>query len=302
MTDAITHYGLSTEGPCEPEPLERELARFAEAGCTAAEISLQNSFVVHGGRIFHREVEALGAVLRRFPLRYTMHGPLGTNFMDAAHLELHKQVCRAMVEVTGALGGSVMVVHGGVWDSALPAAEIERRKRQEVEALREMGEVAARHGVTVALENLLPLPSIPNTHDAWGIAAQVAAAGHPNVGATIDLGHATMMARSRQQDLAASVAAMAPHVVHIHMQDQFGRQDTIRLPGLGEKLAYGTADLHAPPGWGDIPFETLLKLLAPRPGTVMIYELNPNYWRFIDDTVAALSRFARMVGAPRQAA
>jgi sugar phosphate isomerase/epimerase len=302
MTETIIAYGLSTEGPCEPEPLARELALFAEAGCTAAEISLQNGFAVTGGRVNVPEVEALGAVLRRFPLRYTAHGPLGMNLMDAAHHDLHRAVCRAMIEATAALGASVLVVHGGVWPSGLAPAEVARRRRMEVEALRDLGEVAARYGVMLALENLPPMPHIPETHDAWGIAAQVAAVDHSHVGATLDIGHAAMMATAKQQDLAASIAALAPHVVHLHLQDQFGRLDTIRLPGAGEKLAYGTGDLHAPPGWGEIPFEKLLGGLAPRAGTVMIYELAPQFARFVAETAAALRRFAAMVGAARQAA
>ncbi|WP_019015553.1 sugar phosphate isomerase/epimerase [Elioraea tepidiphila] len=302
MTETIIAYGLSTEGPCEPEPLARELALFAESGCTAAEISLQNGFAVTGGRVNVPEVEALASVLRRFPLRYTVHGPLGMNLMDAAHHDLHRAVCRAMIEATGALGAGVLVVHSGVWERGLAPAEIERRKRMEVEALRDLGEVAARHGVMLALENLPPLPHIPETHDAWGIAAQVAAAAHPQVGATLDIGHAAMMAAAKQQDLAASIAAMAPHVVHLHLQDQFGRLDTIRLPGSGEKLAYGTGDLHAPPGWGEIPFEQLLAGLTPRAGTVMIYELAAKFFRFVPETAAALRRFAATVGAARQAA
>lgn len=302
MTETIVAYGLSTEGPCEPAALERELALFAESGCTAAEISLQNSFAVHAGRVNGAEVERLAAVMRRFPLRYTAHGPLGMNLMDAAHHDLHRTVCRATIEATAALGATVLVVHGGVWERDLAAAEVERRKRMEVEALRELGDVAARHGVMLAFENLPPLPHIPETHDAWGIAAQAEAVGHPNVGATLDIGHAAMMATAKQQDLAASIAAMAPHVVHLHLQDQCGRLDTIRLPGPGEKLAYGTGDLHAPPGWGDIPIEQLLAGFTPRAGTVMIYELSEKFFRFVPETAAAARRFARMVGSARQAA
>jgi sugar phosphate isomerase/epimerase len=224
------------------------------------------------------------------------------NLMDAAHHDLHRAVCRAMIEATGALGAGVLVVHGGVWERGLAPAEVERRRRMEADALRELGEVAARHGVMLALENLPPLPHIPETHDAWGIAAQVAAVAHPQVGATLDIGHAAMMAAAKQQDLAASIAAMAPHVVHLHLQDQFGRLDTIRLPGSGEKLAYGTGDLHAPPGWGEMPFDALLPALTPRAGTVMIYELSETFVRFVPETAAALRRFAAMVGTARQAA
>ena len=285
-------FGLSTPGPCEPDPLAHELDLFAAAGCTAAEVSLQNGFMVCGGRVHAREVDAIGRVLARFPLRYTMHGPLGLNLMDADHHDLHVAVARAFIEVTASLGSGVLVVHGGVWPKGLAAAEVERRRAMEVEALQRLGDEAGRRGVTLAVENLPPIATIPETHDAWGIAAQIERVAHPHVGATLDLGHAAMMARSRQQDLAASVRAMAPHVVHVHLQDQFGRPDGIRAPGHGEALAFGVGDLHAPPGWGDLALADLLALVPLRQGTVLIYELAPKFFRFVPETVAALRQLA----------
>ena len=144
----------------------------------------------------------------------------------------------------------------------------------------------------LAVENLPPVSSIPETHDAWGLAEQLARVAHGAVGATLDLGHAAMMARARQQDLAASVRALAPFVVHVHLQDQFGREDSIRAPGHGEALAFGTGDLHAPPGWGDVPLADLLALIPVRPGTVLVFELAAKYRRFIPETVAALKDLA----------
>ena len=42
-----------------------------------------------------------------------MHGVLTVNFMDEAHLDLHKAVCRAMLELCDAVGASVMAHHPG---------------------------------------------------------------------------------------------------------------------------------------------------------------------------------------------
>jgi sugar phosphate isomerase/epimerase len=293
----IAGVGLSTESAAgDIAGLDAELGRFVEAGCGIAELSLQNMFVVTGGRLNLPELRAIEAVTRRHPLRYTAHGPLGTNFMDAAHIELHRAVCRAMIEAAGALGATRLVVHGGVWHGQPADAELLRLKRLEVESLAGLGDHAARHGVTIALENLPPLPSIPNTHDAFALAAQVAAANHPHVGATLDIGHAYMMATARQQDLAATLKAMAPHVVHIHLQDQFGRPDTVRTWGRAEKLAYGTGDLHAPPGWGDTDFASLLPALRPREGTTMIMELAGVFMHHATEAVAETKRLAGLVG------
>jgi len=293
----IAGVGLSTESAAgDIAGLDAELGRFVEMGCAIAELSLQNMFVVAGGRVNLPELRLVEAVTRRHALGYTAHGPLATNFMDEAHLELHRAVCAAMIEAAGALGATRLVVHGGVWGQALPEAELARLRRLEVESLAGLAEHAARHGVVIALENLPPLPSIPHTHDAFALAAQVAAVNHPAIGATLDIGHACMMATARQQDLAATLAALSPHIVHIHMQDQFGRLDTVRTWGRAEKLAYGTGDLHAPPGWGDTAFEALLPALKPRAGTTMIMELAGHYMHHAAGAVAETKRLAGLVG------
>jgi sugar phosphate isomerase/epimerase len=292
----ILGVGLSTESAAgDIAGLDAELGRFVAAGCELAELSLQNMFVVAGGRLNLPELRAIEAVTRRHPLRYTAHGPLGTNFMDEAHIELHRAVCGAMIEAAGALGATRLVIHGGVWTAPLAEAELQRLKRLEVESLAGLADHAARHGVTLALENLPPLPSIPHTHDAFALAAQVAAVNHPAVGATLDIGHAYMMATLRQQDFAATLAAMAPHIVHIHLQDQFGRLDTVRTWGKAEKLAYGTGDIHAPLGWGDTPFETLLPKLALQRDTTMIMELAGHYMHHAAAAVAETKRLAGLI-------
>ena len=294
----IAGVGLATESASgDIDGLDRELARFTELGCDLAELSLQNMFVVAGGRLNLPELRKVEAVTQRHRLGYTAHGPLATNFMDEAHLELHRQVCAAMIEAAGALGATRLVVHGGVWHRPLPEAEIRRLARLEVESLAGLAEHAARHGVTIALEILPPLPSLPFSHDAFALAAQVAAVNHPAVGVTLDIGHAFVQATVRQQDFAATLAALSPHIVHIHLQDMFGRPDTVRTSGKGEKLAYGTGDLHAPPGWGDTPFERLLPALRPREGTTMILELAGHSMHHAAEAVAETKRLASLVGS-----
>ena len=293
----IAGVGLSTASVAgDIDGLDRELARFAAIGCKIAELSFQDMFLVAGGRLNLAELRLVEAVTRRHALRYTAHGALAINFMDEAHLELHQRVCAAMIEAAGALGATRLVVHGGVWHTPLPEAELARLRRLEVESLAGLAEHAARHGVTIALENLPPLPSLPFTHDAFALAEQVAAVNHPAVGATLDIGHAYMQATARQQDLAATLAALSPHIVHIHLQDMFGRPDTVRTWGRAEKLAYGTGDLHAPPGWGDTPFERLLAPLKPRQGTTMILELAGHYMHRAAEALAEAKRLAGLVG------
>src|SRR4030095_8388420 len=89
----------------------------------------------------------------RRALRYTAHGVLTVNFMDEAHLELHKAVCRATLALCAAVGASVLAHHPGRAPAAR-TAQLERLHALERDTLREMGDVAARYGVRIAVENL----------------------------------------------------------------------------------------------------------------------------------------------------
>jgi sugar phosphate isomerase/epimerase len=50
-------------------------------------------------------------------------------------------------------------------------------------------------------------------------------------------------------------------VKHVHWHDNFGRLDD-RSESLAERLTFGEADNHLPPGWGAIPLAQLLAALT----------------------------------------
>jgi sugar phosphate isomerase/epimerase len=100
---------------------------------------------------------------------------------------------------------------------------------------RELGETAARHGVTVVLE----------THDAFSTGAQVAEllclADHPAVGALWDLHHPYREGEPPEM----TVQLLAPYLRHVHVKDS---RDG-RYCMMGE---------------GDVPLARMLKLLKER--------------------------------------
>jgi sugar phosphate isomerase/epimerase len=255
-------------GPCQGDlaALDRALAECRAMGCDAAEIALYGEDLVANGRLREEAAARTAEVVRRHALHITVHGPLVTNFFDAPNLPLHQAVCAASLQATAALGSRIMVMHSGILrDSALHAGAV----AAERDSLRRMGDVAGKLGVTLCVENLfLETDGIPWTHDAAGLAAQIAAVDHPHVRATLDVGHAYLMANALGQDYPETLRTLAPHVAHVHMQDQFGR--SIGLPHFyspGERLAYGMGDLHLPLGWGDLPFEAAMAGLNIRAGT-----------------------------------
>ena len=114
-----------------------------------------------------------------------------------------------MLELCGAVGASVMAHHPGKV-AARPAPELERLHRLERETLRAMGDVAAGHGVTIAVENLFVEDGATYTPDPVRLAKEVAAIEHPNVCGLLDFSHAYIMSRFRGLDFREAVGVRAP--------------------------------------------------------------------------------------------
>jgi sugar phosphate isomerase/epimerase len=302
--DTIAGFGFCTDDALpDLSDLDDQLARIEATGASHCELSLYELDLVVGRRILPERRRRLQQVCARRTLRYTVHGVLTVNFMDDAHLELHKTVCRAMLELCDAIGASVMAHHPGKVRAA-PAPELERRHALERAALAEMAEIAAGYGVKIAVENLFVEDGATYTPDPVRLAKELAAVDHPNVCGLLDFSHAYIMCRLRGIDFLEALKAFAPEVNHLHIHDSFGVPATIdRFYRPAEQAAFGMGDLHLPMGWGDIPWEAILPELSLRPGTVMIVELFKRHWAELDACAATARRFMALInGAAATAA
>ena len=299
----IAGFGFDTDSAApDLSDLDEVLARIAATGASHAELSLCNHEVVAGGRILAERRRRLEQICARHPLDYTVHGTLVVNFMDEAHLDLHKAVCRAMLELCDAVGASVMVQHPGIVP-VRPASVLERLHGVERAALREMGDVAARYGVKIALETLFVEDAQRYTADPVRLARAIAAIDHPQVCGTLDFSHAYIMTTFRGMDYMEALRAFAPCANHLHVHDSFGRPTTMaRFVSQAERIAFGMGDLHLPMGWGDIPWEAILPQLPFRPGTVMIVELPPHHWAELESCAATARGFVELVNDARREA
>jgi sugar phosphate isomerase/epimerase len=295
----IAGVGFSTIGE-RPDlsDLDRALARIEEAGASHAELSFFAADLIAGGRVLPEPRRRLEAACARRKLRYTVHGALAVNFMDEAHLDLHKAVCRANLELSAAVGATVMVHHPGIVP-ARPRHELDRLHAVERAALRGMGDLAARLGVRIAVETLFVESEREYTADPARLAAELRAVDHPHVVGTLDVSHSYLMTSFRGTALAEAVAAFAPVTGHFHLHDSFGRPPGT-LGGFytdSERVAFGVGDLHLPFGWGDIPFGTLLPGLPVRPGSIFVVELPDRYWGELDACAAFAQRLMERVNA-----
>ena len=291
----VSGIGFSTPtGQGDLAALDDGLARIADLGVEYAELSLFGEDVIVGGRVEPQRLERLRRICQRHPLRYTVHGAIVGNLMDRAHLHLHKQVCRAMIELTAAIGGQVLVQHTGRVPSR-SMVQHEADHALERACLEELGEFARPLGVRIAVENLFIEDGSLYTADPQRLAAEIAAIGHPNVCGTLDFSHAYIMATYRGLDFAEVVRTFAPYVNHLHVHDSFGRPRTMACSTTAEALAYGLGDLHLPIGWGDIPWDQVLPGLPLRRGTVMIVELFSRYWSELASCAAAARRLQALI-------
>ncbi|MFL5335151.1 MAG: sugar phosphate isomerase/epimerase family protein, partial [Geminicoccaceae bacterium] len=185
---------------------------------------------------------------------------------------------------------------------ARPPHELDRLHAIERAALREMGDVAARLGVRLAVETLFVETEQEYTADPVRLASELRAVDHPHVVGTLDVSHSYLMTSFRGTSFTEAIAAFAPVTGHFHLHDSFGRPPGT-LSGFytdSERVAFGVGDLHLPLGWGDVPFETLLPGLPVLPGTLLTVELPERHWAELERCAAfARGLMDQMNGAAR---
>jgi sugar phosphate isomerase/epimerase len=294
--------------------LEREIEQAHSAGFDAYELSLPACNVIKGGRTDDAELGRLASLLQSKPLRYTVHAPCSLRLADRN--EIHERVFLSCLDVTHRIGAGVMVYHSAQLalrpadqdTGPLPDAdELARSWRVETEALRRMADRAERLGVTIAVENRDPhlweiaalrrhgkaADQLVTYHQGMRldlIAEQVQAIGSANVGICLDVGHAFLAAPYWSTDFLTQIRQAAGFVRHIHWHDNFGRLDD-RCESLAERLIFGEADNHLPPGWGAIPLaETLAALVQAGYSGWLTIELRPRYFYLMAETAREARR------------
>ena len=294
----IAGFGFSTIQRRDLSDLDDILSRIEDLGATHAELSLGGADLVCGGRVLSHRVDHLARICARHRLAYTAHGPLAANFMDPVHLDAYKAAVGALLEVCGAVGATVLVQHSGRV-SAAPDAEIERLHAQERDALREMGDIGARHGVKLAVETLWTFDRAQYTATAARLAQEIRAVDHPFVCGTLDFSHIYLYSSFLGLDFLEQVEAFAPVAGHLHVHDSFGRPKLAPIHAPSEELAFGLGDLHLPLGWGNIPWDDILPRLAVRDDTVFVIELPPQFAEEAPEVAAEARRLIELIGAAR---
>jgi sugar phosphate isomerase/epimerase len=310
----ISAYGPATDGRLDG--LAQELQEVGEAGFDAYELPLPACNVIRCGKIDRDELERVAAVFDRQPLKATVHAAMSLRLTDPTGF--HEQVFLSSLEVVHRIHAEVMVYHSAQLalypadqdTGPLPTMEaLAAMWRSETEALRRMAHHAERLGVVIAVENRDPhlweiaalrrhgktANELTLYHQGMRldlIAEQVRAVGSPNVGMCLDVGHAFLAAPHCGADYLAQIRAVASEVKHVHWHDNFGRLDD-RSESLAERLTFGEADNHLPPGRGAIPLAEVLAVLMQSDyrGWLMV-EIRPRYSHMLQEIAATARHMA----------
>jgi len=286
--------GISAHvGNMDLSDLPARLDEIESYGAETIEIPLFDMDIVVGGRIRAERMNLLRQACARRNVAYTVHGPLGTNFMDQPfRLERHFEVLKASLEASAEIGAVHYVMHTGLIPTQLNEG-IEAGYARQREMLARAGDVAREHGIVLCVENLFAgYEGKVHTARPSRLAAEITAIGHSHVMATLDFSHAYLNCSFLGIHFLSEIAALAPVAKHLHVHDSFGRQDDIWMYTDGERVAYGHGDLHLPVGWGDLPWRDVLDGCVFPDGAVFNIELKRRYWYEAANCIRTVKRFA----------
>jgi sugar phosphate isomerase/epimerase len=241
-----------------------DLGFLQDLGYDALELSPDAFNLLFCGRLHQPIVRELLPVLQRFPFRYSIHSPAMLDLRDVDDLDVQMEMAFSVVEFCRLLGAGMLVVH---FEQQSPDPRVEA---VFLDAVRRLADRAQAQELLIGIENIEVERMAP-------VLDFVRRVDHPNVGLTFDAGHAFLSARHFGFDYLEAVAAAKPLLIHLHVTDNFGRYDPLRLENFTlyrtqqprDIIPLGKGDLHLPVGWGAIPFVETFASLRGFGGTVI---------------------------------
>ena len=248
--------GVNIPGGTRLDALDTALSRIANDGWQAAELNLSSCPLILGGRLQQPVVREMKRVMDGYALQYTAHVGYGLDLRTQQNAELHRQVMRASLEACAALGIDRLNFHYE------EHAKDYRAEQQFLERMREACVLGKTLGVMVNLENI-------EVEDVRYALDAVEALTPDGCGMTLDLGHLWISANYYGYDYLPAVRQCAPYVRHLHVNDNFGVFEPMRLENQhlydtldkGYRFAFSRGDIHIPPLWGNAPLREAFSIL-----------------------------------------
>jgi len=300
--------GISTNADMIDGDLVRfggQLEAVARSGADTAEIILHSLDVVVNGRLDPGVLAKVKQITSSFNLKYSIHLPFILNLLDYERLGIYTDVFRAGLRFAGEIGATAVVYHSSMakLDAASLSHHYEPRYgtqetsslskilfQEDAERLSLLADEAASMGVLIGVENPNPPRDMTGLctygFSPAALVEQVRQIGKPNLGVTLDFGHLYLASLDLGFDYIQAVRTLAPHAVHAHIHDNFGKPDAGE-PYI-QRLPYGLGDLHLPPGKGVLPLDLALPFLLSSgfKGVLMLeieFRFFPNFADYVTD-------------------
>ncbi len=248
--------GINFPKGVRAERLEATIQQVAEYGFDIAEYNISDLPLIVGGKVCKQYVGFAGDIFRRSPMPFTAHIGTGLNLRDTENFQLHKSVLMSSIEICAELGMPNLTLH---FEEESLHMDVEQAF---FDAHMEAADYAQKLGVRLCIENI-------ETAHYQPVLEMVKKANHPNFGMTLDIGHLNLSTRFYGQSFEDAVRACAPYARHLHMSDNTGRYEKMRLENfdlyrtlsMRQRIPLGSGDIHIPPFWGEIDIPFALKTL-----------------------------------------
>lgn len=248
--------GINLPGGTSLTGLDAALKQIAEDGFDACEINLSSCPLIIGGEFQPRVASYMKEIMERYPLQYTGHTGYGLDLRDLENMKMQRKVMFASIDACQALGIAPLNFHYE------EQSMFSKREKAFFDNMRDAADYAQEKGIFINIENI-------EVEYAYKAADAVRELSHPNVGMTLDLGHLFLSASYFGYDFTKAVSDCAPLVRHVHINDNTGDFEPMRLENLqlyntldkGYRFAFGRGDIHIPPFWGKAPLKQGLQIL-----------------------------------------
>jgi len=273
------------------EKFKEELIFFEELGYDYVEIPVDAVDVIFEGKLREDRMLKIQKILGFRDLKYTVHAPNALDLRDMDNHDTQFELFKSCLDFTARIGADIFVYHYGRKSKNMNLEE------KLYENILRISDYANKLGITICVENI-EIDPVNNVIDF------VKKVNRENVAMTLDIGHAYLSANYFGFDFLDSVKKASPFVKHIHVHDNFGRFEEMRLKGYDQYkwipyrrlVALGRGDLHLPPGWGKVPFDDVCEILKDYEGVFMLEYHHYRYRMEADEILEQAREYVKRHG------
>lgn len=290
------------------EILKNDLKFFEEVGYAYVEIPVHGLDLIINGELNRDQLKKVKNVIIYFNLKFTVHAPDKLNLMSKIRNEKHKEALKSTIQFASEIGSEIVVFHASKADfneqtlntyyypiyGEKPKEQIfDSLVEQEIIFVRELADYAKELGVTLTVENnWVDNVEVEYTYGMYPetLVEYVKKINKENVGVAYDFGHGYIASKKYNFDFLGAVKCVEPYLRHIHVHDNFGFTDE------GEKnidrIPFGCGDLHMPVGWGEIPYNEIVKIIDSYTG-IFTMELQPRFYGYFREALETAKKISK---------